>query len=665
MKRLLIAMKALTELGVQPVALNAIYRIGLASGYYRRIEKRLKFGENNRLMPLFSLPGREELESVLGKTGTTALLIEAEEITRGKVRLFGGEPVDLQLTPPGQAIHWTDYETGKIQIPLEGLPCADIKFLWEPARFGWVFSLGRAYHLTGEDRFAQVFWERFEEFTEGNPPWLGPHWMSAQEVALRLMAFIWADQVFSNSAASTGARRVRLAASVAVHAARIPPTLVYARAQQNNHLLTDAAGLLTAGLALPAHPESARWRALGWRWLNNGFRTQIDSYGEYAQHSTNYQRLMLQVALWIHALTVQANLPWPHHTLEAVRRSVHWLLALLDPDSGGVPNLGANDGAYIFPFTVQPFSDHRPVAHAAACAFLDYEMPSGPWDEMALWFSARASGPKVLSLSRYPGDQIYGMHSWAYLRTAQYDTRPSHADQLHLDLWWRGMNIARDAGTYLYNAPDPWENSLTTTLVHNTITVDGRDQMSRVGRFLYLDWVHAYRKNEIAYEADILQRTRGRYRSGCGHYRHTRTVHVTMEDCWVIRDEVVPLRLFLKGNTTLAIRIHWLLPDWKCEVRPLPLEYEEAGCDLRLHSPRGWITVRLHTIMLKNQESRKNIQFGLVRAGKKVDGNIEPSNLEGWFSPTYGVKLPALSFSMLTNCPENTGFVTEFILSEN
>jgi len=30
--------------------------------------------------------------------------------------------------------------------------------------------------------------------------------------------------------------------------------------------------------------------------------------------------------------------------------------------------------------------------------------------------------------------------------------RPFQSDQLHVDLWWHGLNLARDAGTYLYTA---------------------------------------------------------------------------------------------------------------------------------------------------------------------------------------------------------------------
>ena len=113
------------------------------------------------------------------------------------------QPVDLVLSLPGKLENWTAYETGKTPIPWGMFPVHDIKFVWEPARFGWAFTLGRAYHLSGDEKYARAFWQFFETFTDGNPPCLGPHWMSGQEVALRLMAFVWAGQVFAAASAST------------------------------------------------------------------------------------------------------------------------------------------------------------------------------------------------------------------------------------------------------------------------------------------------------------------------------------------------------------------------------------------------------------------------------------------------------------------------------
>jgi len=166
---------------------------------------------------------------------------------------------------------------------------------------------------------------------------------------------------------------------------------------------------------------------------------------------------MLQVVLWTNALIhsndfaerpygARDSYRWPRQTNAAILRSIHWLLALLDSNSGHVPNLGANDGAYIFPLTICSFNDYRPVLYAAARAFLDYNLPRGPWDEMSLWFGVPLENRKYVQLPRYLGDQLYGKDSWAALRTAQFATRPSHADQLHIDLWWRGLNVAQDAG---------------------------------------------------------------------------------------------------------------------------------------------------------------------------------------------------------------------------
>jgi hypothetical protein len=476
------------------------------------------------------------------------------------------------------------------------------------------------------------------------------------------MAYVWAAQAFAGSSSSTPERQAALARSLASHATRIIPTLVYARSQQNNHLLTEAAGLLTAGLALPDHPQASRWCALGWKWLTEGLRLQIDSYGEYAQHSTNYHRLMLQVVLWANALMRSNDFSryWPRQTNDAIVRSIHWLLAILDSDTGRTPNLGANDGAYIFSLTVCPFADYRPVLNAAARAFLDYDLPRGPWDELALWFGVPLENRKYVQLPRYLGDQLYGKDSWAYLRTAQFSTRPSHADQLHLDLWWRSLNITQDAGTYLYNAEPPWDNRLTAAQVHNTVTVNGRDQFTLAGRFLYLDWFNAYRRGSLEADPAILQRTRGRH---WGYWRmgvrHARTVTAYADGHWQIQDDMLPLRMPW-DKRPITYRLHWLLPDWPWEAT-----MRESLFEIRLKSPHGWVTLTINDgLRIPNTE----YQISLIRAGEPVYSfgpagceSQEETTIRGWASPTYGVKVPALSLAIETKSANDVQFISEFV----
>ena len=42
--------------------------------------------------------------------------------------------------------------------------------------------------------------------------------------------------------------------------------------------------------------------------------------------------------------------------------------------------------------------------------------------------------------------------------------------------------------TYLYSGEPPWRNGLAHTSVHNTVTVDDKDQMTMLSRFTWTNW---------------------------------------------------------------------------------------------------------------------------------------------------------------------------------
>ncbi|MGE5248850.1 MAG: alginate lyase family protein [Bacteroidota bacterium] len=643
--RLVTALKFARQMGIQPLALYALYQLGVRSGHYRRAETRelgksagVDVVEANPAAP-FKLPLRDELRHVLGEEGERRVRAAADEVASGQVRLFGGEPVALQLRFDQPLHHWTEYETNPALLAGFGIPNNDIKFLWEPARFAWAFTLGRGYHLLQEERYAEAFWSHFEEFTAANPAYLGPHWMNSQEAALRLMAFAWAGQVFQEASRSTPSRRLALREAIRRHAERIALTLVYARSQNNNHLVTEAAGLYTAGLAL----DNPRWRDLGWHWLNWSFQHQISGYGEYIQHSTNYHRLTLQAALWADAIKDRS---WPRRSLEALKRASHFLFSVLDPVSGGVPNLGANDGALMLPLSEGGFSDFRPTVQAAARAFLKTQMPPGSWDELSLWLGLGPAA-ETYEPEHYLSDNLRGSDSWAYLRASRFKSRLGHMDQLHLDLWWRGMNITQDAGTYLYNGPPPWDNPLVGTRVHNTVTVDGRDQMKRAGRFLVLDWFPAYSHASVETDAAVLQRVSG-YHRGYRGVLHERVVTIRSDGRWLIEDT-------LTAAASHVYRLHWLLPDWELEISGR--ESGEAGtraAEVRIRSPLGWITLTMGTSSPGSEP-----RFSLARVGQLIHGKGEALPFEGWVSPAYGVKMPALSAALEVDARQGVRFTTQ------
>ncbi len=622
--------KSLRQLGPGKLWRYGLYRFGLFSGHYRRLtpNRRSNYAGRPALRPITQFPK-------LSSDQIDQTIAEADEVLQGKVRLFGGPPVPLDLDAGASPLHWTALE----RIPPEG----DIKLTWEPGRFGWAITLARAYAFSGEEKYPRDFWKKTLHFLEAHPPNLGRQWQSAQEVAIRLMALVFCDRAFASSPKSTLEKRRRLWQAVAEHAQRIPPTLVYARAQNNNHLLSEAAGLYAAGIYLADHPDAARWKALGQRWLNWGFQHQIEEFGTYIQNSVNYHRLMLQLALFTDWLRREAGEPdWPDATRQRLVAATRWLWALTDPETGAVPNLGANDGAYIFPLTSQPFTDFRPVVDAAARAFLGESLPgSDRQDEMSTWFgltdlpASGAQQPQVQDMLR-----VASGSGRAFLHAAHFHDRPSHADQLHVDLWWRGVNVARDAGTYLYNGAPPWDNALVTGFVHNTLTLDGQDQMQQAGRFLWLDWAQA---EVLAHEVDEEGHLRRVVAEHNGFRRlgalHQRTLEATASG-WRVIDAVLLADDAKSQNHTA--RISWLLPDWE------------------------WKAISENALQIDTPVFSFKLQFtgistlGLIRGGECMLGDIDPEPTWGWLSPTYAIKQPGLMVVAATSGRLPIEIITEW-----
>jgi hypothetical protein len=646
------AFKVFFQLGPRQTFWYAVYQAGLRAGIWRRQTPPVQPTRAGRLLPLLPLLERSALTSVLDITTRVRLMNEAEEICAGQVRLFGGAPAALGLVPSGKLVHWSDYERKRASFGVE-----DVKLIWEPARFGWAFALARAYLLAGEERFAAAFWRNFETFERANPPNLGPNWTSGQEVALRLLALLFASGAFAGSAESTPERTTRLAQSVLAHARRIPPTLSYARAQHNNHLISEALGLYAAGLCLPDQPEAPAWRVQGWQELNRALQEQIQPDGTYAQHSTSYHRLMLQAALLAGALARRDpsagadGLAWPAETRPLLAAAARWLEERSDPLSGRASNLGSNDGANILPLAPGEIYDYRPTIQAAAQAFTGKPvLPPGPWDELGLWLGLPpAPDPNPTSGERKWESRLdkADKGGWASLRAVRFSSRPSHADQLHVEIWSRGEALALDAGTYHYNARPPWNNGLASARAHNTVTVDGQDPMTRAGLFLWLDWD----------QARLLSRETRKLSAEHSGYRklgliHRRTLEETLTG-WKISDYLIPASASAANAGLHTFKLHWLLPDWP---------YQREGRDLIFTRPSDKALSFKLVLEAEGEEDRGPL-LQMVRAGESILGPDAHAPLLGWVSPTYALRQPAISvlFSVTARAPLT--FLSEFIIS--
>lgn len=554
----------------------------------------------------------------------------ADRILAGEFPFFGhsrslGFPPKWRSNPltckdtPDQ--HWSK---------IDEFGAGDIKLCWEANRFAWAFALSRAHARSGDDRYAEAFWQLFEDWVEQNSPNSGINWKCGQEVSFRAMALCFAFYSFANSTASTPERIALFMAAIAVHARRIDAYIEYALSQKNNHGISEGTGLWTIGLLFPELERSRHWRARGKQVIENEVRRQVYADGSYVQHSANYHRVMLHDLAWSLRLGELNNDPLTPEVHEALRKATHFLYSLTDVETGWTPNYGANDGALVLPLSDCDYPDMRPVLQC--CHFITERealFAPGPWDEEMVWMNGIASlgAPRAKSgplpdLDATAGGcyTIRSNESWAMLKATKYVDRPSQADQLHFDLWWRGLNIFCDPGTYSYNGAAPFDDGFASTKYHNTVTVNGADQMTRVGRFLWADWADAKIQRFCQpSETRTLEAEHDGY--AARGVIHRRAITCASSDLWLIVDD-------LFGCGRQELRLHWLMPDSQVQL------IENEAVELR--TALG--PVRVHTF--SNSDSR----FSLSRAGRQIAGDCFPEEpARGWTAKSYASKEPALS----------------------
>lgn len=212
---------------------------------------------------------------------------------------------------------------------------------------------------------------------------------------------------------------------------------------------------------------------------------QVYDDGSFVQNSTNYHRVMMDDMLWAIRLGQISGQPLPEPAIDRFVRATNWLAEMTNRDSGGVPNYGANDGAMVLPLTCCDYMDYRSTLQAAYGLISHRRRLSpGPWDEKSLWLlgeeqpaSAEPTEPSCLQAATEFADGGYyilrGPNSWLMTRCHSYHDRPGQCDMLHADLWYKGINVLRDGGTYLYNCDESWRRFFNGTAAHNTVQVDG------------------------------------------------------------------------------------------------------------------------------------------------------------------------------------------------
>ena len=569
----------------------------------------------------------------------TELLHLADQAARGRIQCFGktlldfGDPIDWHLNPVTgrhwrRNVHWS-------RAHLDEPDVGDVKMTWEAARFPQAFLLARAAIFAPDRRTTYVtsLLAQIDGFLAANPYPLGVHWLSGQEIAIRLCAWFFALSALRDV---PGASEVagRLTDHLALSAMHIERHITYSRdSVYNNHLLYEALALELAGRLMPKHPSAGRWRAVGLSLLEQEAGTQFYGDGSYIQESHNYQRTSVHCYLMWAAIARRGGGPLPAAILSAMERALDFLHAHLNPVDGKLPNYGTNDGSHPLLLSTCDFTDFRPVIQATSVLVTGRRcLEPGPWDEMASWLFGPAAldapvehrpfRTKSFAGSGYHvlRDETRGC-TFLTFRCGDVRERFSQIDMLSVDVFWRGHNVVVDAGSYRYNAADLWHEHFLGTESHNTVTIDGENQMVHYRRFKNLYWTKARR---LALQSgDDWWACAGEH---LGYTRapiectHRRSVLMAAGEIFVVLDQI-------EGRGRHDLAVHFLAGDFPhCSTRsgafaattpsgPFVLAiYDVRGNMLPLDvvrgqrtPPRGWLSrFYAHKVAVPSIKVEKN-----------------------------------------------------------
>jgi hypothetical protein len=487
---------------------NPVWRDGTGEGTADLLRYRLR-ARNRRFIP--SLEQRRAIVAMMNRRfplERDAIIKTAEEALAGRFSLLGysslafgappDSPIDWHLEPVSgkraPVSHWSKLH------PLDPLNGGDPKVVWELNRHAHFVTLGQAYWLTSENRFAEGFVDQVSAWIDENPVGMGINWSSSLEVAFRSIAWLWALHLCVDSREVTPDFFARLLKSLIEHGRHIERYLSY-YFSPNTHLTGEALGLFYLGLALPELNRAKGWRDLGLQILLDQARKQVRSDGVYFEQSSYYHRYTTDFYTHLFVLTRANDI-----TIERELEIMLWqkLEALLDhlmwitrPD-GSSPLIGDDDGGRLIKLAPRAANDFRDTLAIGASILKrgDWKYVAGEAPAEMLWLIGpegvecydrlRAEASREVSQDFMTGGYFVMRDGWRRDSSfALVDCGPhgsergyghAHSDALSIEFASRGVTWIVDPGTFVYAADPKTRNEFRSTAAHNTVMVDDEPQ---------------------------------------------------------------------------------------------------------------------------------------------------------------------------------------------
>jgi hypothetical protein len=471
-----------------------------------------------RLLPPASLAGLDNLPTAAKER----VIAAAEQIAGGHMEILGAvrddmaspawsvDPISRRSFPTDRAAFHIDYRDA-------GDP-RNVKQVWELSRHHHLTVLACAWRLTGDDRYAELVAAHLRSWWSTNPVGQGVNWCSGIELGIRLISWVWTRRLLDGwpGAAALFEENIVAAHQIYWHQ-RFLATFRSRGSSANNHVIAEAAGQLVASGAFPWFAESRRWRDDAGRLLDDELAHNTFPSGLNREQAFDYHGLVAELGLVAAIEAEAAGASLGPATWRRLAGMLDALAAVLDC-AGHPPRYGDGDDGRAL--VVTDPTDNRWTSLLAVGAALFGPRPWWPPtepDAQSVLLAGLAGQPVDvgsrpatrpahfpdggLTLLRSISDD--GHEIWCRADSGPHGflsiAAHAHADALSIELRCDGVELLVDPGTYCYHDSPDWRAYFRSTIGHNTLEIDGRDQSTSGGPFL---WTEQARSRLLDVHAD-------------------------------------------------------------------------------------------------------------------------------------------------------------------
>src|SRR5215213_6394090 len=317
------------------------------------------------------------------------ILSAANSLSEGTFNVLGlrelklGQNIDWHLEPlSGKRTplrHWSQLDY------LDARVAGDKKITWELNRHQYFVTLGRAYWLTGDEHYAEIFVSHITSWMDQNPPKLGINWASSLEISFRSISWLWALEFFKGSRSLSSPVVLRMLKFLYLNALHLE-TYLSTYFSPNTHLTGEALGLFYIGLLLPEFKDAERWRELGLEILVSQLPRHVKPDGVYFEQSSYYHRYTTDFYIHLAILLYMNGTTQPRELEPRLELLLDHLMYITRPD-GTSPFFGDDDGGRLIMLHNRAANDFRSVLSTGAVLFNrpNYKFVGGDAAEETLW----------------------------------------------------------------------------------------------------------------------------------------------------------------------------------------------------------------------------------------------------------------------------------------